>query len=458
MKDYRIEHLLFLAIFRFFHFRIKNNLPTMTTKTRTSKDVPLVRDDTPWDERLDYLRDNRLSPLVEVIVAWIVALLCLLYYAYSYVSILFTQKREKQDFFPLMTSPKGVQETRSTAEIFQGIVKGKLGLPEGSTLSSLSDDELVNLIRQDDELRRQVSALFQQEDVASVVSDLERWKRLWPKLLRLPDLDPSNDHIALVLPAYREDGRRLARTLRIAMEHCQDPSRVQVIVVDAGQCPNMNLVHDFVGTLKNQTSRVVEYKDGGGRGPTLDYGCRFVAANIGLITFLHSDTLLPKNWDASVHRTWFGKHAARRQKKLQAVAFAFGQDKSPEGLDGRTYPWGIEAVQMLGNIRAYVASLPYGDHVISMPLAYYRHVGGFPHQPIMEDYEIMDYWRRRARHVSDETMTILPSMVRTGVRRWQAHGVVYVTLVNALIVYRYQRGWTPTDVFRYYYQRPNKKD
>jgi hypothetical protein len=149
--------------------------------------------------------------------------------------------------------------------------------------------------------------------------------------------------------------------------------------------------------------------------------------------------------------------STKKRGLIQATYFGFDQDTSVDGLDGGRYPWGISSVRLLGNVRAYALSLPYGDHVLSMPLAYYRYIGGFPAQPIMEDYELVDYLRRRSRAVPCEYMKLLPSFVRTGVRRWQSFGVVYVTLVNFLIVYRYERGWTPQDVFWYYYQRPREK-
>ena len=445
-----------------------NNNNNSNNKTTTTK-----FEETIWDERLDYLRQHRLSPAAEVVLAWVVAMMCLAYYAYSYLSLCFFDSATKsQDFFPLVTQAAGQTETRSVTELYQ-IMGQRLHVKD---VSAMTDEQLVRQVRADVELRRVVSALFQQQPQVSTVvppHQMERFRQLWPRFLALPDLPSSslsNDEpgIALILPAYREDGNRMVRTLQTAIDHCAAATRVQIIIVHAGHCTHMEAVHAFLNqqqrnTMIHASSCLVDYTDGGGRGPTLHAGTRHVKDddNIQLLTFLHSDTLLPRHWDATVRRAWFGRTAIKRQqqgKQLQAAAFLFGHDKSQAGLNGGPYPWGIEAVQVLGNVRAYVASLPYGDHVLCMPVAYYRHVGGFPAQPIMEDYQLMDYWRQRAAAaVTTEYMTILPSMIRTGVRRWQAHGVVYVTLVNALIVFRYQRGWTPQDVYEYYYQRPQKK-
>ena len=337
-------------------------------------------------------------------------MLCLLYYGISFLAIcwetfqetyLLQADKKKEEFFPLMTFAKGRQETRSAAELWQEmqtLIAQETNSQTNNNIESLTDDELVQLIRSNAPLRRLVSLCFSKPNVATV-ANVSRWKALWPRLLELPPLlsqATANDiTIALILPAFREDGRRMLRTLQIAMERCTNALRVQVIIVNAGQCRDMDLVHDFLQQQQcHAKSQIVSYDKGGGRGPTLDYGTNFVAPDVTLLTFLHSDTLMPHHWDKSVRNLWFGK---KRRKKVQASAFLFGQDKSPEGLNGGPFPWGIRSVQLLGNARAWALSLPYGDHVLSMPLAYYRHVGGFPDQPIMEDYELMDYWRRRAR-------------------------------------------------------------
>lgn len=79
----------------------------------------------------------------------------------------------------------------------------------------------------------------------------------------------------------------------------------------------------------------------------------------------------------------------------------------------------------------------------------------------MEDYDLMDYLRRRASVLpEEERLAVIPGPPCLGsARRWQKVGVLYVTLANALIVHRYtRRRWTPQDVFDYYYVRPHRVD
>ena len=144
-----------------------------------------------------------------------------------------------------------------------------------------------------------------------------------------------------------------------------------------------------------------------------------------------------------------------------ACSFSVGHNVSKEGLETTMrYPYGIRSILLLGNIRAWLFRLPYGDHILSFHTNHFHFIGGFPHQPIMEDYAIMDLLRQRAAVVPQvETLRIIPPPTGLcSVRRWQKYGVVYVTLVNALIVHRYAYGgWTADDVFSYYYQRPLKQ-
>ena len=208
--------------------------------------------------------------------------------------------------------------------------------------------------------------------------------------------------------------------------------------------------------------RVVRYTGDEGRGPCQDFGALHATGR--LLTFLHSDTLLPPQWDTKIQQTLLplceSTTSSNNNRKtiVQCCAFAFGHDT--EHLHGLGYPWGIRAIWFLGNMRAYLLSLPYGDHILSMPASFFRHVGGFPSQPIMEDYALMDLLRQRTRVLPNETLRIIPPPTgRCSVRRWQQWGVVYVTLVNVLIVYRYVAGiWDADDIFEYYYgNRPGEK-
>lgn len=519
---------------------------------------------------------------------------------------------------PLMTESKDFEshgdDDSSIREMYQ--VLQKLLEKEMITSSTKDDDEednqqLVQLIRGNQNIRRRVSRFMlrmhqcQQQQTPPSSSSVcyimyyQRLKRIWPQLLKLPHLvrlsettqstsptiddsstttttpsgtpcscqdhNDDDDHtgreqyrLALIVPAYKESGHALRRTLQVALDHCQNPQQVVVVVVNAGHCTDLQVLkeasfaassssssslssccccqddkqtnaatngvgeeHDdttsFIAVSSSGSSSssfgafaLIPYRDkqqicAAGRGPTLNYGAEWVqshflsskahhtttttttsaAAGIQsrrcpplILTFLHADTLLPRDWDTYVQKALVVRQDDDKKKKVvQACAFRFGHDLSRQGLSSSSsssasgdshddyyysYPWGIRAVQWLGNLRAEWAALPYGDHVISMPAIYFNYLGGFPHQPIMEDYELMDLLRKRARTLNNahnveqeqESIAILPAQAQCSPRRWQKHGVVYTTLVNALIVHRYSRRdnpWTASDIFDYYY-------
>lgn len=396
--------------------------------------------DTWIDRALDYLREHRLHPIVEVVVAWKVAITCLVYYGVSFATGRLLFLGTSNTVVPLTTMARRRRNESSSSWCLDDLCR-------------LASDELVGRIRNDLELRRHVSSFLvsEEEDRSNdnAVSLRHQLKSVWRDLLKFPAVETDTERylfdISLVIPAYREPVDRIVWTLEQALMNCSDdPSKIQVIlvVVDA---------HAYAQVPKHAWGQflLVTYDGDGGRGPCQNFGASLARGK--LLTFLHADTVLPAHWDRKVRDILLPRPGQART--IQACAFAFGHNTS--FLDGMPYPWGIRSVWLLGNLRAYFFSLPYGDHIISMPTAYFRYIGGFPDQPIMEDYELMDILRRRAKILPECICIIPPPTGRCSVRRWQRFGVVYVTLVNALLVQRYAHGgWTADDVYDYYYKRP----
>ena len=398
------------------------------------------REDTWLDGVLDYIRDHRMpAAAVEVVLAWGVVSGCLVYYGCAYAA---SSLRPSTKRLPLVTHVP--QEEDSWQELCRKIQNE---LSEKAASSSCTSKELTEAIRSNESLRRRVSRFMM---IAPRENELSRQlDSIWMDLLRLPHRKEAQAfELSLILPAYREAGSSVAATLQNALEGCDHPKSIQVVVVDAGYCTGL------IEALQQQAQKwgqldIVEYREEGGRGPCLN--CGAASAGGAILTFLHSDTLLPNHWDSKIKKTL----ASRDGKTTHACAFSFGHDTSNQGLRGLPYPWGIGAVRFLGNVRASLFQLPYGDHVISIPASYFHYLGGYPNQSIFEDYVLMDLLRKRAT-VLPERLRIVPgASAQCSVRRWQKLGVIYVTLVNATLVYRYNNcGWTANDIHDYYYQRP----
>ena len=351
---------------------------------------------------------------------------------------------------------------------------------------------------------------------------VQRIARLWPQLLKLPPYSHSNPtkfkyHISLILPLYSETASYLRQKLKRALELCENPQSVEIIIVDAGECThdpiklvdqlkadsfqqlpsNTNTVAATVKTNKKTRTRTkswgqviyTRFTRGGGRGPCMNFGAASATGQI--FTFCHADTTLPPRWDTNILHTLTnttttlkgGNHlnhfTTNTSKRASACAFSFGIDTSPIGLgasisntatnDKLVPPPGLNAVQFTANLRTHMYSLPYGDQAISLTSQIFHFLGGFPDQCLMEDYELVALLRKRASVVSkaitgvnhEESLAIIggePALCSP--RRWQKFGVLYVTFMNSKFVNLYTGGMHPNDLYRLYYGKfpPKRKN
>jgi hypothetical protein len=147
---------------------------------------------------------------------------------------------------------------------------------------------------------------------------------------------------------------------------------------------------------------------------------------------------------------------------------------------------GIRGVEWMGVLRCH-CGLPYGDCVLSFSRPMFEYMGGYPDQPLMEDYEVMDWLRLRSvlmntisklgaatkkRHNNKNTssqsdkdgnesdsnhgilregLVLLRDRARCSPRRWNKYGVAYTSLINAICIMRYRSGATTEDLFAFYY-------
>jgi hypothetical protein len=260
----------------------------------------------------------------------------------------------------------------------------------------------------------------------------------------------------MIVPAYRERGSDVREKLTRALQSCQNPKKVQAVVINAGGCERLE---DEVECIKGWGDlRVVAFTSGGGRGPCLNFGAREATGVV--YTFCHSDTTLPLNWDVKVRNALTKKHFDGTTR-ANSCAFSFGIDTSQAGLNGGPFPPGIKAVETTANLRTHMYSLPYGDQVISLPAVVFDYIGGFPDQCLMEDYELVSLLRRRSALLHKFGIKEKEGLIIIGgppalcsPRRWQKFGVLYVTYMNSRLVNLYAGGLSPDDMFELYYGSP----
>jgi hypothetical protein len=299
--------------------------------------------------------------------------------------------------------------------------------------------------------------------------------------IRADDANYSH-RISLILPAFRESGSHLLTKLTKALEMSQDPNEVEVIIVDAGGCNDLGGLLCLAGrdTVNSDDNHywgrisIFSHVSGGGRGPCLNFGASVATGRI--LTFCHSDTMLPRHWDRRIVNTleFDVKHSTEPRmsdRRANSCAFSFGIDTSREGLstpfekvNTLYYPPGVKAVEFSANLRTHLYSLPYGDQVLSLHACVFHFLGGFPDQCLMEDYELVSLLRHRAALFSSpsdssgnserEKLAIItgePALCSP--RRWQKFGVLYVTYMNSTFVNLYAGAskMGPDNLYRRYY-------
>ncbi len=222
--------------------------------------------------------------------------------------------------------------------------------------------------------------------------------------------------ISVVIPTLNE-GANIAASL----ESAKDPRVVERIVIDGGSDD------DTVAQARGMGATVLE--SGAGRARQLNIGG--AAAHGRVLLFLHGDTRLPRGFGDEVVRVLGGD---------RVVAGAF-----PIRLDAHGFAYRL--IERGVGVRSRVFRLPYGDQALFMRRDAFNRVGGFPDQPLMEDYVLVRSLRRLGRI----GMTRTP--VTTSARRWRKLGPVRTTVINQLVVVGYRLGISPARLAALYGRR-----
>mmetsp|Transcript_38179 Transcript_38179/g.92393 ORF Transcript_38179/g.92393 Transcript_38179/m.92393 type:complete len:544 (+) Transcript_38179:112-1743(+) len=434
------------------------------------------------------------------------------------------QRITNSPVLPLTTHSRKEILSKTTLERYQQLHQYMQKLdPVKSSQTDWPQDELVTLIRSNLILRRLVSLLMvkQQQDPLTTTTTMDYcWIQvltdIWPKLVQLPyqedDSSKYEHDISVIVPAYRESGPQLFRKLQEAHDLIttttveEDGSKkksckIEVIVVHA-HCTDMETsfslpeeeeekhqhLHpqDQYKKMMPKFAKITCAPDvGGGRGPCLNHGA--MLANGRVLTFLHADTRLAVGWNEALLEA-FPPAASKLlllnkdddssppQTIANSCAFSFAIDtstiKNNNNSKNDYFPPGIRAVEQTANWRSHWFHLPYGDQCLSVPSYVFEYVGGYPHQCLMEDYELVRLLRQRVAQVSSlssstsisrpirEELKILDLPAKCHVRRWQKFGVLYVTMTNSKLVNLYSRqDMTADELFAIYYgMDPEGKD
>ena len=407
----------------------------------------------------------------------------------------------------LLLASSSVRDQAGEEKKDDGMVGGKVSDSESSVskISTLTkewtDEKWIHVFRSDLAVRREASYLMfalskSEQEKSSPTSQngesiiLSKLRRLWPRFLELPDAvveghrnNSSSYDISLIVPMYKERIEDISYTLHHAFENCKgDQSKIQVVIVHVESDPDDRAMDDKNRTLQqeltlrqqqNQSTSIwgelivvtIPFGKGRGRGRTLNVGAREATAPI--LTFLHSDTMMPVGWDEKIKGALLSP-SENAASFPHACAFTMAIDEDRESpikssslLSKMSIAPGLIGAEWLGVLRCY-CGLPYGDSVLSFSRPIFDYMGGYPDQPLMEDYETMDWMRLRCVLLSTmansstdkmrgEHLVLLKDRARCSPRRWKKYGVAYTSLVNAICIFRYRSKATTEELFDFYY-------
>ncbi|UCF30538.1 MAG: TIGR04283 family arsenosugar biosynthesis glycosyltransferase [bacterium] len=281
------------------------------------------------------------------------------------------------------------------AALFQGIPWG-------------TDEVLMRTVNSLAGVRVDLGLLDDKDDVDEP-ADLVAWERaVSESLARYPD---KNRTISVIVPVFNEEERigDLLKDLR--------NSDVEVVVSDGGSVD---------GTVRICREAGVRVRPGPASRPgQMNSGAD--AATGDLVLFLHADTKLPARFPDLIREAVEGGAVAG------AFSLAFEEGSRS-----------LRVIQWAANLRAHRLGVVFGDQAIFAVKEKFSAVGGFPDQPIMEDYEL---WRRLRR--SDRTV-ILPAVAVTSARRWIRHGTWRTTFIHLAVTWLYHLGVSPDRLAGWY--------
>lgn len=216
----------------------------------------------------------------------------------------------------------------------------------------------------------------------------------------------KTSNISVIIPALNE-----ADNITATIRRAAGPATREIIVVDGGSRDGTAGIAASCGALVCTSAP--------GRAAQMNFGAQMARGEIFL--FLHADTILPENFHRQIKKII-------AQPETAAGAFRFGLD-----LPGPA----ARVIVFFTNLRSRVWQLPYGDQAIFTSRRNFNEIGGYPHEPILEDFLLIKRLQKLGK------ISIAATAVLTSGRRWRRLGIVKTTLINQKIMLGYLFGLAP---------------
>ena len=215
--------------------------------------------------------------------------------------------------------------------------------------------------------------------------------------------------IWVIIPTFNEE-KALPKTLDALF---QQSGEFRVVVVDGGstdQTPNLIRQDPRVAVVDAPKGRAVQMNAGA------EYATHHRQSQDDWLLFLHADTILPE--EAMQHLT---------QLKSDSTCQAGGFVHQFSGSD-----WRLHLISWLDNFRCTRSRIIYGDQALFVRQGLFARLGGFPHQPILEDVAFCEKLLRctTPRLLSQPVVTDSRKFVQMGIWRSLARVLLIILHVE----------------------------
>ena len=202
--------------------------------------------------------------------------------------------------------------------------------------------------------------------------------------------------ISVIIPIYNEE-----ETLRNKSSYFRELAKhSELIFVDGGSSDRgANIAREYSSVLYAKKERALQ----------MNYGANLSKEDI--LLFLHADIRININTLISVENNLSGSKAS---------SGCLTQRIDKNGLIYRL-------IEGLGNLRAKVTGVFYGDQGIFIKRALFNSLGGFPDVPVMEDVIFTKALRKITKPL------ILRDKIFVSPRRWENAGVVKTAFLYSFI-------------------------
>ncbi len=214
--------------------------------------------------------------------------------------------------------------------------------------------------------------------------------------------------ISVIIPTLNS-APQLQRCLGALGEGIMDGLLAEVIFADGGSTDDTARIAEDVGATLLSTAK--------GRGNQMAAAAQIARGE--WLLFLHSDSVLGRDWQDAVMR--------HLKNPKQAAYFKLRFDET-------TFP--ARTVASWANFRARWFDLPYGDQGLLISRHLYKRIGGFPEIPLMEDVAVATKLRGN--------LTALPAFIETSAEKYRKDGWMKRSFLNFSVLSRYLTGTDPS--------------